>query len=142
MPDPTFIIRPYRADDQFAVIALWSETGLVRPPNDPATDIALKMAHSPELFLVGTLDETIVATVMIGYEGHRGWINYLAVATTLQSASLGRQMMNEAEAILRSLGCPKINLQVRTTNARVIAFYEKLGFRQDPVVSMGKRLTD
>ena len=137
----SFIIREYRQDDQAAVIALWYDSGLVRPPNDPASDIALKMSHSPELFLVGTLDETVIATVMIGYEGHRGWINYLAVAPTKRSASYGRQMMEHAELLLRSLGCPKINLLVRTTNSQVIAFYETLGFKQDAVISLGKRLS-
>jgi ribosomal protein S18 acetylase RimI-like enzyme len=142
MSTSPLFIRPYRIDDQYAVIALWHDTGLVRPPNDPAGDIALKVAHSPELFLVGTVDDIIVATVMIGYEGHRGWINYLAVATTRQSGSIGRQMMEHAELLLRSMGCPKINLQVRTTNEKVVAFYEKLGFKQDHVISLGKRLTD
>ena len=80
------------------------------------------------------------ATAMVGYEGHRGWINYLAVKPELQQQGLGRQIMDHAETLLRNLGCPKINLQVRTSNREVITFYERLGFVQDDVVSLGKRL--
>ncbi len=139
MTQSTFTIRQYQPADQQAVIALWHETDLVRPPNDPATDIATKVAHSPELFLVGTLDGVIIATIMIGYEGHRGWINYLAVSPKSQGGNFGRKLMAEAETRLRKLGCPKVNLQVRTTNTKVIAFYEKLGFKDDHCVSLGKR---
>jgi len=81
-----------------------------------------------------------VATVMAGYEGHRGWLNYLAVAPDLQRTGLGRRMVSEAEKRLRALGCPKINLQVRRSNAEVMDFYRKLGFSEDDVASMGKRL--
>jgi ribosomal protein S18 acetylase RimI-like enzyme len=78
--------------------------------------------------------------VMVGFEGHRGWINYLAVEPSLQRSGIGRALMNEAERILRAAGCPKINLQIRRTNADVIAFYERLGYVADDVVSFGKRL--
>lgn len=94
----------------------------------------------PELLLVGVLDQRIVATVMIGYEGHRGWINYLAVAPDQQRQGLGRTMMGEAENRLRAAGCPKISLQIRTANRDVIAFCNALGYAVDDVVSMGKRL--
>jgi Acetyltransferases len=83
---------------------------------------------------------TIVATVMAGYEGHRGWINYLAVHPDCQRKGYGRMMMNRAEALLLELGCPKINLQVRVGNEGVIEFYRKLGYQIDQVVSLGKRL--
>ncbi len=82
----------------------------------------------------------MVATVMVGYDGHRGWINYLAVAPNLQRQGVGRQLMAAAESRLRERGCPKINLQVRRSNRGVIAFYERLGFSEDDVVSLGKRL--
>lgn len=78
--------------------------------------------------------------VMAGYEGHRGWINYLAVAPHLQRSGFGLEIMAHAEAVLRSLGCPKINLQVRRTNLAVIEFYTRAGYTDDDVVSMGKRL--
>ena len=133
-------IRCFQPRDQDAVVALWHRCGLVVPHNDPVRDIALKLGWQPELFLIGELDERLVASVMAGYEGHRGWINYLAVDPAAQGRGLGRLMMNEAESALRALGCPKINLQVRTTNAAVRAFYERIGYSVDDVISLGKRL--
>jgi ribosomal protein S18 acetylase RimI-like enzyme len=112
----------------------------VRPVNDPAKDIRRKLSVNPEMFLVGTLNGKVVATVMAGYEGHRGWINYLAVHPEHRLQGYGRQIMVEAEKLLRAAGCPKINLQVRTSNRAVRAFYERIGFRADDVVSFGKRL--
>lgn len=110
------------------------------PQNDPAADIARKMRVNPEWFLVGEVEGTVVASCMAGYEGHRGWINYLAVHPDHRRMGLARQMMEHAEELLRAAGCPKINLQVRKTNAAVIAFYEALGFGVEEVVSLGKRL--
>ncbi len=133
-------IRAYQASDENAVIDLWLRCGLVVPQNNPWTDIQRKLEVAPELFLVGTLDGEIVATVMAGYEGHRGWINYLAVAPHLQRTGYGRQIMVHAEELLRERGCPKINLQVRTSNRQVIEFYQSLGFSCDEVLSLGKRL--
>jgi ribosomal protein S18 acetylase RimI-like enzyme len=77
---------------------------------------------------------------MGGYDGHRGWINYLAVDPSLQRSGIGRALMVAVEKKLRRMGCPKINLQVRQSNAKVRAFYERIGYRQDPVLSYGKRL--
>ncbi len=132
-------IREFRTADQQPVIALWERCGLIRPWNDPQRDISRKLNVQPEL-LVGVLDKNIVATVMAGYEGHRGWINYLAVAPEQQRQGLGRHMMREAENRLRLAGCPKINLQIRRANTDVTAFYNALGYAVDDVVSMGKRL--
>jgi len=112
----------------------------VVPQNDPRRDIARKCQIQPELFLVGVWEGTIVATCMAGYEGHRGWINYLAVSPAHRRRGFARKIMQTAEARLRALGCPKINLQVRATNAAVIAFYRAIGFAVDDVVSLGKRL--
>jgi len=133
-------IRPFQSRDEAAVVALWTECGLVRPWNDPHKDIARKMKVRPDLFLVGLVDGRIVAAVIAGYEGHRGWLNYLAVEPALQRKGLAREIVVAAEALLRAAGCPKINLQVRTANAGVIAFYERIGYQRDDVVSMGKRL--
>ncbi len=133
-------IRPYQPSDELAVIALWRECGLVRPQNDPHKDIARKLKVNPEWFLVADLHGRIVGSVMAGYEGHRGWINYLAVAPAIQRDGLGRRLMDEAEKRLRAVGCPKINLQVRAENKDVIAFYERIGYREDKVLSFGKRL--
>jgi ribosomal protein S18 acetylase RimI-like enzyme len=137
----TLEIRAFRPADEAAVIALWRRCELVVPWNDPHEDIRRKRAAQPDLLLVGMLDGTLVATVMAGYEGHRGWINYLAVAPTWRRHGFGRQMMAAAEAALRALGCPKVNLMVRGTNAAVVAFYERLGFAVEDRVSMGKPLT-
>jgi ribosomal protein S18 acetylase RimI-like enzyme len=133
-------IRPFELSDQSAVIALWQHCGLLRPWNDPQKDIARKLQVRPDLFLVGLIDAQIVATAMGGYEGHRGWINYLAVSPDRQRQGLGRAIMDAAEQRLRACGCPKINLQVRTSNQQVIDFYRSLGYQVDDVVSLGKRL--
>ena len=133
-------IRPYQTSDEAAVIALWQTCGLTRAWNDPAKDIARKMAVQPELFLVGTLNGEVMASVMAGYEGHRGWVNYLAVWPAQQKNAYGRALMQEVERLLLARGCPKINLQIRTSNAAVIAFYQHLGYVQDDAVSFGRRL--
>ena len=136
----TFEIRPFMEADQNAVVSLGRQCGLVVPWNDPVKDIKRKLAVQRELFLVATVNDDIVGSVMAGYEGHRGWINYLAVAPDQRRSGCGRQLMKTAEHHLRELGCPKINLQVRSTNSQVIEFYEAVGFTRDDVVSLGKRL--
>src|ERR1035437_7105081 len=103
-------IRPYRSEDEAAVVELWKTCQLVVPQNNPQRDIARKLRVNPEWFLVGELDGRIVATCMVGYEGRRGWINYLGVAPKYQRRGIARQMMEEAERLLREAGCPKINL--------------------------------
>ncbi len=137
---PKLLIRPYQESDENAVISLWQACGLVVPWNDPKKDIHRKLSVQRDLFLVGLIDNHVAAAVMAGYDGHRGWINYLAVDPTCQKQGYGRLMMDEAEARLRKLGCPKINLQVRNSNSAVIDFYKALGYTIDDVVSMGKRL--
>jgi len=133
-------VREFQIQDEEEVLALWGECKLVVPWNDPKKDIQRKLKVNPELFLVGIVENAVVATIMGGYEGHRGWVNYLAVSTSHQRRGCGRQMMEAVEAKLRELGCPKINLQIRETNAEVIAFYKSIGYAVDHVVSMGKRL--
>ncbi len=135
-------IRPFRPEDEAAVIRLWQECDLLRPRNDPRRDIARKLAVQPDLFLVGLLEAEVVASVMAGYEGHRGWLNYLAVSPRHRRRGFGRGMIAEAERRLLTLGCPKINLQVRFSNAEAMEFYRRLGFSVDEVTSMGKRLSD
>lgn len=119
---------------------LWQRCGLTRPWNDPHKDIERKLHVRPDLFLVAEANGTIVGTVMAGYEGHRGWINYLAVAPESRRQGLGRALLAEAERLLLAAGCPKINLQVRTGNAEALAFYARCGYAVDDVVSLGKRL--
>jgi ribosomal protein S18 acetylase RimI-like enzyme len=133
-------VRSFQSKDEAPIVDLWVRCGLVHPANDPRKDIRRKSEVRRDLFLVGTLEEKIVASVMVGYEGHRGWINYLAVDPDHQKRGFGRKMMEEAERLLRAEGCPKINLQVRTSNTDVLAFYRTIGFLKDDVVSLGKRL--
>jgi ribosomal protein S18 acetylase RimI-like enzyme len=133
-------IRPFSLDDQEAVVSLWRRCDLTRSWNDPYDDIRRKLQVRPDLFLIATVDGTLVGTVMAGYEGHRGWVNYLAVEPSHRGQGYGRRLMVEVERRLAAEGCPKINLQVRTTNLDVLAFYERLGYVRDDVVSLGKRL--
>lgn len=133
-------IRPYLEADEAAVVALWQACGLTRPWNDPHKDIARKLAVQRELFLVGERDARIVASVMAGYEGHRGWVNYLAVAPELRGQGHGAALMQHVEQALRARGCPKISLLVRSSNSAVLAFYRRLGYAVDEAVPLGKRL--
>jgi ribosomal protein S18 acetylase RimI-like enzyme len=93
-----------------------------------------------ELFLVGLVNEEVMATVMVGYEGHRGWVNYLAVAPTFRGRGFGRALMQHVEQLLLRRGCPKVSLLVRISNPETVAFYRHLGYVQDQAVSLGKRL--
>ncbi len=133
-------IRGFRPEDEPSVVALWQRCDLVRLWNDPHRDICRKLKVNPEWFLVGLVDGQVMATVMAGYEGHRGWLNYLAVAPEFQRRGLAREIVAEAERLLRKAGCPKVNIQIRTSNQSVIEFYSRLGYSVDDVVSMGKRL--
>ncbi|UCH21130.1 MAG: GNAT family acetyltransferase [Deltaproteobacteria bacterium] len=135
-------IRPFKPEDQEKVVGLWAECGLVVPQNNPERDIQRKLGVNSELFLVGILGNEVVGTCMAGYEGHRGWINYLAVHPDYRRLGIATIMMKAAEDKLRKMGCPKINVQIRISNQEVIKFYESIGFSDDQVVSMGKRLED
>lgn len=134
-------IRPYLEADEAAVVALWQACGLTRPWNDPHKDIARKLTVQRELFLVGELDGRIVASVMAGYEGHRGWVNYVAVAPELQGRGHGAALMQRVEQEFRARGCPKVSLLVRASNSAVLAFYRRLGYAVDEAVPLGKRLS-
>ena len=133
-------IRGFNRVDQEVVVDLWQCCGLVAAGNDPVMDIERKLAFQADLFLVGLLDEKIVASVMAGYEGHRGWINYLAVDLDQRGRGLGGIMMKRAEEMLADVGCPKINLQVRSNNTAVVEFYRELGYEVEDRISLGKRL--
>ena len=133
-------IRRYSSSDQSSIITLWERCGLIRLWNDPKKDINRKLKAQPELFFVGVLDGVLIASAMAGYEGHRGWINYLAVSPDHRQKGYGRIIMQEVERQLKIIGCPKINLQIRESNTRAINFYKKLGYDIDEVLMMGKRL--
>ncbi len=134
------IIREYLEIDQSAVINLWEKCGLIVPWNNALLDIKRKLNVNRELFLVGVGEGKVIATVMGGYDGHRGWINYLAVHPDQRRYGFGREIMEAVEHLLKKMGCPKIQLQVRASNKDVISFYQSLGYKDDNVISLGKRL--
>lgn len=135
-----FKIVKYKSEHQDAVVDLWRKCNLIVPQNDPVEDIQKKLDFQPELFLVAVLDDNVIGSVMVGYEGHRGWLNYLAVLPDHQKRGYGRKLVERALDELRKLGCLKVNLQVRRNNVSVIDFYKHLGFKDDEVVGLGKRL--
>lgn len=142
MTSTTLTLRPFQPGDEAAVVALWQACGLTRPWNDPHRDIQRKLGVQPEGFLVGEADGRIVASAMAGYDGHRGWVNYLAVAPDCRHRGHGRALMRHIEQWLTTLGCPKLNLQVRAGNDAVLAFYARLGYGDDHTVGLGKRLIE
>ncbi len=134
--------RPFDEPDSDAVVALWSACGLTRPWNDPVQDIARKLQVQREWFLVAEQGGVIVASVMAGYDGHRGSVYYLAVQPSMQGQGIGRRLMHEVEAALLRVGCAKVNLLVRGSNTAVLGFYQALGYAVDDVVGLGHRLIE
>jgi ribosomal protein S18 acetylase RimI-like enzyme len=136
-------IRSYSESDEAAVAKLWREVFPGSPWwNHPETDIQRKLAVQRELFLVATIDSKIVGTAMAGYDGHRGWVYYVAVSPRHRRQGIGTALMERVEEELAGLGCPKLNLQVRASNEEVVAFYRKLGYQIEERISMGKRLAE
>jgi ribosomal protein S18 acetylase RimI-like enzyme len=135
-------IRIYRPGDDIYVIKLWQECGLLVPWNNPLSDIDRKYADPPELFFVGELDDALVATCMVGYDGHRGWLYYLAVKRQYQRQAAASLMINHAETVLVTLGCPKVELMVRESNEEVISFYQSNAYKKESVHVMSKRLIE
>jgi ribosomal protein S18 acetylase RimI-like enzyme len=135
-------IRPFDERDEAAVVALWSAAFPHQSPrNDPQAIIRQKRRAQPELFLVGEVEGRAVATVLAGYDGHRGWVYHVAVAADARRRGHGGAMMAAAADRLRALGCPKINLQINRSNAEAVAFYEALGYAVEDRISMGKVLS-
>jgi ribosomal protein S18 acetylase RimI-like enzyme len=137
----TLEILRYESTYQTAVIDLWKKCNLTVPQNDPREDIQKKLTFQPDLFFIALLKSTVIGTIMAGYDGHRGWLNYLAVLPVYQKRGYGRQLVEKAVDELRKLGCLKVNLQVRRTNTSVITFYTHLGFKEEDRVNLGMRLT-
>ena len=138
---PALAIRPFASTDHAALHRLWQRVFADDPPwNAPEVLIASKLRVQPELLLVALLDEVLVGAVMAGYDGVRGWIYHLAVAPESRRRGVATALVRAAEDALRRLGCPKVNLQVRASNADVVAFYLTLGFVVEERVSMGHRL--
>lgn len=133
-------IRPFAAADTGAVVELWHTAGITRPWNDPHRDIERKLTVQPELFLVGVLDDELIATAMSGFDGHRGWLYYFAVSPQHQGRGLGRALLDEVERLLMERDCPKLNVQIRDGNDELQARYEGWGYSPDGAAGMGKRL--
>lgn len=133
-------IRTYQESDEEPIINLWFDCGLTVPWNNPKRDIERKMDENPSLFFVGEIDGSIVCSCMAGYDGHRGWIYYLAVRRDYQRQGIASKIVREAENRLLEMGCPKIDLMVRKSNKDAISFYHKIGYKDDPVVVLSKRL--
>ena len=136
----SFSIRKFDISDSEIVVNIWKECGLVRDWNNTELDIQRKLSFQEELFLVGELENQIIATAMFGYDGHRGWLNYFAVALDFQTKGYGKLLLHFGEQKLLELGCAKINLQIRNDNQEAVKFYYKQGYKDDAVVSLGKRL--
>lgn len=135
-----FVIRTFSSGDEPDVIDLWRQCGLIVPWNNPETDIQRKLSTSPDLFYVGLLDDELIASCMAGYDGHRGWIYFLAVKRACQRKGFASMLVDHAESELIKLGCPKVELMVRKTNQNVISFYQSAGYDIDPVMVLSKRL--
>ncbi len=135
-------IRQFVVSDSSAVIELWSSTGLLWPHNDPIRDIERKLDDSPWGFLVMTEDNHIIGSIMVGYDGHRGWVNYLACHPAHRRRGVATALMSKASEMLAARGCPKINLQVRSGNETAVKFYESIGYTAEAVSSLGLRLVD
>ena len=136
----TVSIRAFRTSDTEPVVSLWRATGLTRPWNDPYRDIERKLTVQPELFLVAVDDESVVGSVMAGYDGHRGWLYYLATAPARRGEGIARALVHEAERLLTAMGCPKVELMVRVGNEDVLGFYDAVGYERFEIAMTGKRL--
>ena len=137
---PALAIADIRDADVAAVIALWQACGLTRPWNDPAADIALARRGPHSTVLIGRDDNAIVATAMVGHDGHRGWVYYVATDPNLRAKGYGRSIMNAVEDWLRAAGVPKLQLLVRPENAGVAAFYQSIGFGEQQILFFSKWL--
>lgn len=136
------LIEAASADDAAAVVALWRACGLTRPWNDPDADFALAAGGTSSVVLVARDGDGIEGSIMVGFDGHRGWVYYLAVAPDHRRAGLGRALMAAAEDWLRACGAPKIQLMVREDNHEALGFYESLGLERQKVVTLGRFLKD
>ena len=134
-------IRPYEDQDERQVIGLWGEVlPDSAPHNEPTTALRQKLAVERDLLFVAVSDGAVIGTVMGGYDGHRGWVYSVAVSPGERRKGVGSALLRRLEEALAARGCLKVNLQVRASNAGVVAFYERLGYAVEERVSMGKRL--
>lgn len=135
-------IRPFEATDRAAVLALWETCGLTRPWNPPEGDLDRALISPSSTVLVASNDRAVEGSIMVGDDGHRGWVYYLSVQPALQKSGLGQALMTAAEDWLRDRGVRKIELMVRTTNDAVVGFYQAIGYGQEPVTVLSRWLID
>lgn len=135
-----FIIRQFSHTDLEDIINLWELCGLTRPWNNPEIDIFRKAEQQDSLFLIATRDDKLVATLMGGYDGHRGWISYLAVHPQYQRQGIATALVQQLEKRLVAKGCPKVQLLIRKDNLDIQSFYDELGYEEVDAICLGKRL--
>ncbi len=133
-------IRACATADREDVVSLWEACGLTRPWNDPRADFDQAVATVTSTVLGAFEGNRVIASVMMGFDGHRGWVYYLAVSCDQQGQGIGRAMMGAAEEWLRLHGAVKLQLMVRDDNNAALAFYERLGLKKQAVVTLGRRL--
>ena len=134
------MLTSLRPDHHDAAVALWQRVGLTRPWNDPAADLRNALAGPSSTVLSWVVDGVLLGTAMVGVDGHRGWVYYLAVDPSAQGQGVGRALMSAAEEWVRARGIPKVMLMVRSDNAAVLGFYASLGYEVNDVATLGKRL--
>jgi ribosomal protein S18 acetylase RimI-like enzyme len=139
-PPPALAIAPIDDADVADVVALWRDCHLTRPWNDPAADIALARQGSNATVLIGRDSASIIATVLVGHDGHRGWVYYLAVDPGHRHKGYGRVMMDAAEDWLRERDIEKLQLLVRSDNKSVKNFYQSLGYSMQERIIYAKWL--
>lgn len=136
----SLIIKTFSEKYRSEIINLWDKCNLLFPGNNPDNDIDIKVRFQPDLFFIGFYGEILVSSLMAGFDGHRGWLNYLGVLPDFRKKGYGKLMIDHAVDRLNNIGCPKINLQVRGSNTGVIEFYKKSGFYMHDVVCMQLKL--
>lgn len=133
-------IRSFTSDDLEATVELWRRSNLLNPNNDPRRDIERKLVDSPWGFFLMVDNDEIIGSIMVGYDGHRGWVNYIACHPDRRREGVATALMMRGREVLLERGCPKINLQVRHGNLAANKFYESIGYTEDRVQSYGLRL--
>jgi ribosomal protein S18 acetylase RimI-like enzyme len=133
-------VGPATAADRERVIALWHAAGLTRPWNDPGADFDLALSNQTSTILLARDGGELAGSVMVGFDGHRGWVYYLASDPERRETGVGRALMAAAEGWLRALGCPRIRLMVRTDNVAALGFYKAIGYERQEVATLGRAL--
>nr|WP_281252604.1 GNAT family acetyltransferase [Sphingomonas dokdonensis] len=134
-------MRPATIEDEAPVVALWRSCGLIVSHNDPVADFRFAQTGDTSAILLGEQGEVIVGAVMVGHDGHRGWLYYLAAAPDRRGHGVGQSIVEAAERWLAARGVRKVQLMIRPTNIAVARFYDRLGYAEEPRVVTAKWLT-